>query len=98
MDATSHRPWETNPSPTIPQTTQTLPSIASLTAKLPQQPHERGPTDLSIIPPQRDSGGWMPSNTCEYHSFRSIALWRLTPRRPCSAQIFDTLVELDALS
>ncbi|KIX01369.1 uncharacterized protein Z518_09094 [Rhinocladiella mackenziei CBS 650.93] len=59
METTSHRPWETNPPPSLPQTTQTLPSIASLTAKLPAQPIDRAPSDLSIHPPQRDSGSWM---------------------------------------
>ncbi|KIW41811.1 hypothetical protein, variant 1 [Exophiala oligosperma] len=63
METTSHRPWETNPTHSIPQTTQTLPSIASLTSKLPVQPIDRPSPDLSILPPQRDSGSWMTPGT-----------------------------------
>ncbi|EXJ77930.1 hypothetical protein A1O3_09089 [Capronia epimyces CBS 606.96] len=59
METTSRRPWETNLPPSLPQTTQTLPSIASLTSKLPAPLADRGQSDLSIHPPQRDSGSWM---------------------------------------
>jgi hypothetical protein len=69
METTSHRPWETT-SPMFhqPHTTQTLPSISTLTSKLPPQSNERAPADLSINPPQRDSGTWMSGSACELDS------------------------------
>ncbi|RMZ76111.1 hypothetical protein DV738_g5079, partial [Chaetothyriales sp. CBS 135597] len=60
METTSHRPWETT-SQHVQHQTQTLPSISTLTSKLPLPP-ERGASDLTTNPPQRDSGSWM-SNT-----------------------------------
>ncbi|KIV95479.1 hypothetical protein PV10_03132 [Exophiala mesophila] len=69
---TSHRPWEATSPTALPQTTQTLPSIASLTSKLPPQPADRNRLDLSIPPPpQRDSGSWMPSGTLSGSSAQS---------------------------
>ena len=59
----SHRPWE----PMAPASQQqTLPSISTLTSKLPP-PVDRAHPDLSINPPQRDSGAWMSNNNsaCE---------------------------------
>ncbi|KIW92429.1 uncharacterized protein Z519_07413 [Cladophialophora bantiana CBS 173.52] len=69
METTSHRPWESNPPPSLPQT---LPSIASLTSKLPAQPLDRAPSDLSIHPPQRDSGSWMTPGTLSGSSTNSM--------------------------
>jgi len=57
METTSHRPWENGTSQS-----QTLPSISTLTSKLPP-PGERQHPDLSINPPQRDSGAWMSNNS-----------------------------------
>ncbi|KAL2444742.1 Basic helix-loop-helix transcription factor devR [Exophiala dermatitidis] len=71
METTSRRPWETQLPPSLPQTTQTLPSIASLTSKLPAPLPERAPSDLSINPPQRDSGSWMTPGTLSGSSAHS---------------------------
>jgi hypothetical protein len=57
METASRRPWENGTSQA-----QTLPSISTLTSKLPP-PGERQHPDLSINPPQRDSGTWMSNNS-----------------------------------
>ncbi len=96
METTSHRPWESNPHPVLPQTTQTLPPIASLTSKLPMQPGGRAHADLSIHPPQRDSGSWMTPGTRRSHLSPPTCTYTLTDSNPVSGSSTNSMPYLNS--
>lgn len=91
MATTSRRPWEHG---TPNAQAQTLPSISTLTSKLPP-PGERQHPDLTINPPQRDSGAWMSNNGASKTSGTSVRpqanMWPVTASSTHSANTMPYL-------